>query len=332
MQKRKLGKSGLEVSALGLGCMGMSFSYGPPKDKQEMTSLLRAAVERGITLFDTAEVYGPFTNEELVGEALAPFRKQVVIATKFGFDLSGSDNRPGAAGLNSRPEHIRQAVEGSLKRLRTDVIDLLYQHRVDPDVPIEDVAGAVKDLIQAGKVKHFGLSEAGVQTIRRAHAVQPVAALQNEYSLWFRRPEAEVIPTLEELGIGLVPYSPLGKGFLTGKMDENTKFASSDFRSTLPRFTPEALKANQALIDLLASIGERKKATPAQIALAWLLARKPWIVPIPGTTKLHRLDENIGAVSVELTPDDLRDIENAASKITVQGARYPEKLEQMTGR
>jgi aryl-alcohol dehydrogenase-like predicted oxidoreductase len=332
MQKRKLGNSGLEVSALGLGCMGMSFSYGPPKDKQEMTSLLRAAVDRGITFFDTAEVYGPFTNEELVGEALAPFRKQVVIATKFGFDLSGSDNRPGAAGLNSRPEHVRQAVEGSLKRLETDVIDLLYQHRVDPNVPIEDVAGAVKDLIQEGKVKHFGLSEAGAQTIRRAHAVQPVTALQSEYSLWTRTPEKEVIPALEELGIGLVPYSPLGKGFLTGKIDENAKFDSSDFRSTLPRFTPQALKANQALIDLLASIGERKKATPAQIALAWLLAWKPWIVPIPGTTKLHRLDENIGAVSVELTPDDLRDIENAASKITVQGARYPEKLEQMTGR
>jgi aryl-alcohol dehydrogenase-like predicted oxidoreductase len=332
MQKRKLGNSGLEVSALGLGCMGMSFSYGPPKDKREMTSLLRAAVERGITFFDTAEVYGPFLNEELVGEALAPFRGQVVIATKFGFDLSGSDRRPGAAGLNSRPEHIKQAVEGSLKRLRVETIDLLYQHRVDPEVPIEDVAGAVKDLIREGKVKHFGLSEAGVQTIRRAHRVQPVTALQSEYSLWTRTPEKEVIPTLEELGIGFVPYSPLGKGFLTGKMDASTKFESTDFRSTLPRFTPEALKANQALIDLLASIGERKKATPAQIALAWLLARKPWIVPIPGTTKLDRLDENIGAVSIELTPDDLRDIENAASKITVQGARYPEKLERMTGR
>jgi aryl-alcohol dehydrogenase-like predicted oxidoreductase len=312
--------------------MGMSFSYGPPKDKQEMTILLRAAVERGITFFDTAEVYGPFTNEELVGEALAPFRDRVVIATKFGFDLSGSDNRPGAAGLNSRPEHIKQAAEGSLRRLKVDVIDLLYQHRVDPNVPIEDVAGAVKDLIQEGKVKHFGLSEAGVQTIRRAHAVQPVTALQSEYSLWTRTPEKEVIPILEELGIGLVAYSPLGKGFLTGKIDENAKFDSSDFRSTLPRFTPEALKANQALIDLLASIGERKKATPAQIALAWLLAQKPWIVPIPGTTKLHRLDENIGAMSVELTPGDLRDIENAAAKITVQGARYPEKLERMTGR
>jgi aryl-alcohol dehydrogenase-like predicted oxidoreductase len=332
MQKRKLGKSGLEVSALGLGCMGMSFSYGPPKDKQEMTTLLRAAVDRGITFFDTAEVYGPFLNEELLGEALAPFRKQLVIATKFGFDLSGSDNRPGAPGLNSHPEHIKKAVEGSLKRLKLDVIDLLYQHRVDPDVPIEDVAGAVKDLIRAGKVKHFGLSEAGVQTIRRAHAVQAVTALQSEYSLWWRRPEAEVIPTLEELGIGLVPYSPLGKGFLTGKIDEGAKFDSSDFRSTLPRFTPEALKANQAMIDLLAGIAERKKATPAQVALAWLLAQKPWIVPIPGTTKLHRLDENIGALSVELTAGDLAGIEYAASKITVQGARYPERLEQMTGR
>jgi aryl-alcohol dehydrogenase-like predicted oxidoreductase len=332
MQKRKLGKSGLEVSALGLGCMGMSFSYGPPKDKQEMTSLLRTAVDRGITFFDTAEVYGPFLNEELVGEALAPFREQLVIATKFGFDLSGSDHRPGAAGLNSQPGHIKQAVEGSLKRLKVNVIDLLYQHRVDPNVPIEDVAGAVKDLIQEGKVKHFGLSEAGVQTIRRAHAVQPLAALQSEYSLWWRRPEAEVIPTLEELGIGFVPYSPLGKGFLTGKIDENAKFDSSDFRSTLPRFTPEALKANQALINLLGSIAERKKATPAQIALAWLLAQKPWMVPIPGTTKLQRLDENIGALAVELTPIDMQDIDAAASRITVQGARYPEKLEQMTGR
>jgi aryl-alcohol dehydrogenase-like predicted oxidoreductase len=312
--------------------MGMSFSYGPPKDKKEMTALLHAAVEHGVTFFDTAEVYGPFTNEELVGEALAPFRKQVVIATKFGFDLSGSDTRPGAAGLNSRPEHIKQAAEGSLKRLKVEAIDLLYQHRVDPNVPIEDVAGAVKELIQQGKVKHFGLSEAGVKTIRRAHAVQPLTALQSEYSLWTRTPEKEVIPTLEELGIGFVPYSPLGKGFLTGKMDEKTTFDSSDFRSTLPRFTPEALKANQALIVLLGRIGKRKKATPAQIALAWLLARKPWIVPIPGTTKLHRLDENIGAVAVELTPDDLRDIESAASKITVHGARYPEKLEQMTGR
>jgi aryl-alcohol dehydrogenase-like predicted oxidoreductase len=332
MQKRKLGKSGLEVSALGLGCMGMSFSYGPPKDKPEMISILHAAVERGITFFDTAEVYGPFLNEELVGEALAPFRDQVVIATKFGFDLSGSDHRPGAAGLNSKPEHIQQAVEGSLKRLKIDVIDLLYQHRVDPNVPIEDVAGTVKNLIQQGKVKHFGLSEAGVQTIRRAHAVQPVAALQSEYSLWFRRPEAEVIPTLEELGIGFVPYSPLGKGFLTGTIDEHAKFESTDFRSTLPRFTPEALKANQALINLLASIAKQKKATPAQIALAWLLAQKPWMVPIPGTTKLHRLEENNGAVSIELTPDDLQDINAATSKITVQGARYPERLEQMSGR
>jgi aryl-alcohol dehydrogenase-like predicted oxidoreductase len=335
MQKRKLGNSGLEVSALGLGCMGMSFSYGPPKDKREMTTLLRATVERGITFFDTAEVYGPFLNEELVGEALAPFRDRVVIATKFGFDLSPDfDPRgmKGLPGLNSRPEHIKQAVEGSLKRLKIEVIDLLYQHRVDPSVPIEDTAGAVKDLIHQGKVKHFGLSEAGVQTIRRAHAVQPVTALQSEYSLWTRTPEKAVIPALEELGIGLVPYSPLGKGFLTGKIDENAKFDSSDFRSTLPRFTPEALQANQALISLLAGIGERKKATPAQIALAWLLAQKPWIVPIPGTTKLDRLDENIGAISVELTPGDLRDIESAASKITVQGARYPEKLEQMTGR
>jgi aryl-alcohol dehydrogenase-like predicted oxidoreductase len=334
MQKRKLGKSNLEVSAVGLGCMGMSFSYGPPKDKQEMTSLLRAAVERGITFFDTAEVYGPFINEELVGEALAPFRGKVVIATKFGFDLSPNfDPRgmKGSPGLNSLPEHIKEAVEGSLKRLKVETIDLLYQHRVDPNVPIEDVAGAVKELIQQGKVKHFGLSEAGVQTIRRAHAVQPLTALQSEYSLWTRTPEKEVIPTLEELGIGFVPYSPLGKGFLTGKMDEKTTFDSSDFRSTLPRFTPDALKANQALIDLLGKIGQRKKATPAQIALAWLLARKPWIVPIPGTTKLHRLDENIGAVSVDLTADDLRDIESAASKITVHGARYPERLERMTG-
>jgi aryl-alcohol dehydrogenase-like predicted oxidoreductase len=332
MQKRTLGKSNLEVSALGLGCMGMSFSYGPPKDKQEMTALLHAAVERGITFFDTAEVYGPYTNEELVGEALAPFRKQLVIATKFGFDLSGSDKRPGVAGLNSRPENIKQAVEGSLKRLKVDVIDLLYQHRVDLNTPIEDVAGAVKELIQQGKVKHFGLSEAGVQTIRRAHKVQPLTALQSEYSLWVRTPEKEVIPTLEELGIGFVTYSPLGKGFLTGAMNENTKLDSTDFRSTLPRFTPEAMKANQALIDLIGTIAKRKKATVAQIALAWLLAQKPWIVPIPGTTKLNRLDENIGAVSVELTPDDLREIESAASKITVQGARYPEKLEQLTGR
>jgi aryl-alcohol dehydrogenase-like predicted oxidoreductase len=331
MQKRKLGKSNLEVSALGLGCMGMSFGYGPAGDKGEMISLLRTAVERGITFFDTAEVYGPFLNEELVGEALAPFRGQVVIATKFGFNLN-PDGSPGWQGLNSQPEHIQQAVEGSLKRLKVETIDLLYQHRVDPDVPIEEVAGAVKELIQQGVVKHFGLSEAGVQTIRRAHAIQPVTALQSEYSLWWRKPEAEVIPTLEELGIGFVPYSPLGKGFLTGKMDENTQLDSSDFRNSLPRFTPEARKANQALVDLLGSIAERKEATPAQIALAWLLAQKPWIVPIPGTTKLHRLDENIGALSVELTPEDLRDIDNAASKITVQGARYPERLEAMTGR
>ncbi len=331
MQKRKLGKSDLEVSAIGLGCMGMSFSYGPPKDKREMTDLLHAAVDRGITFFDTAEVYGPFINEELVGEALAPFQGKLVIATKFGFDLSGSDNRPGAAGVNSRPEHIKQAVEGSLKRLKVESIDLLYQHRVDPNVPIEDVAGAVKELIQAGKVKHFGLSEAGVKTIRRAHAVQPLAALQSEYSLWWRKPEQEVIPTLKELGIGFVPYSPLGKGFLTGKIDENAKFDSSDFRSTLPRFTPEAIKVNQALIDLLGRIARRKNATPAQIALAWLLAQEPWIAPIPGTTKLNRLEENIGAVSIQLTPEDLRDIDAAASKITVEGARYPERLEKMTG-
>src|SRR5450432_1446372 len=329
MHKRKLGKSNLEVSALGLGCMGMSFGYGPAGDKQEMISVIRAAVELGVTFFDTAEVYGPFTNEELVGEALAPVRANVVIATKFGFQFDEAGKQ---AGLNSRPEHIKQVAESSLKRLGTNVIDLFYQHRVDPAVPIEDVAGAVKDLIQAGKVKHFGLSEAGVQTIRRAHAVQPVTALQSEYSLWTRTPEKEVIPALEELGIGFVPYSPLGRGFLTGKMDENAKFDSSDFRSALPRFTPEALKANQALIDLLSSIGERKKATPAQISLAWLLAQKTWIVPIPGTTKLHRLDENIGSVAVDLTPDDLRSIEVAASRITVQGARYPEKLEQMTGR
>ena len=333
MKKRRLGKSNLEVSTVGLGCMGMSFSYGPPKDKQEMTDLLHAAVERGITFFDTAEVYGPFTNEELVGEALAPFRKQVVIATKFGFDLN-TDPRgvKGVPGLNSRPEHIKEAVEGSLKRLKVDVIDLLYQHRVDPNVPIEEVAGTVKELIQQGKVKHFGLSEAGVQTIRRANAVQPLTALQSEYSLWTRTPEKEVIPTLEELGIGFVPYSPLGRGFLTGKIDEKTTFDSSDFRSGLPRFSPEALKANQALIDLIGKTGRRKKATPAQIALAWLLAQKPWIVPIPGTTKLHRLEENIGAASVELTPQDLRDIDDAASKITVHGARYPERLEQITGR
>lgn len=331
MQKRTLGNSGLEVSALGLGCMGMSFSYGPPPDKQEMIALLRSAVERGVTFFDTAEVYGPFTNENLVGEALAPFRGQVIIATKFGFKL---DPNGGAkwVGLDSRPEHIKQVAEASLKRLKVDVIDLLYQHRVDPDVPIEDVAGAVKDLIGEGKVKHFGLSEAGMQTIRRAHAVQPVTAVQSEYSLWWRRPEEEVLPTLEELGIGFVPYSPLGKGFLTGKMDEATTFDSTDFRNILPRFTPEARKANQALVDLLGKIGERKKASPAQIALAWLLAQKPCIVPIPGTTKLGRLEENIGAASIELTPDDLREIESASSQIIVQGARYPENLEQMTGR
>src|SRR5437867_3306749 len=335
MQKRKLGKSNLEVSAIGLGCMGMSFSYGPPKDKQEMTSVLRAAAERGITFFDTAEVYGPFINEELVGEALAPFRKQVVIATKFGFDLNPNfDHRgmKGAPGLNSRPEHVKQAVEGSLKRLKVETIDLVYQHRVDPNVPIEAVAGAVKELIQQGKVKHFGLSEAGVQTIRRAHAVQPLTALQSEYSLWTRTPEKEVIPTLEGLGIGFVPYSPSGKGFRTGKMDEHTTIDSSDFRNTLPRFTPEARKMNQALIDLLGKIAEPKKATPAQIALAWLLAQEPWIVPIPGTTKLKRLEENIGAVEIELTPDDLREIEGASSRIKVEGTRYPEKLEAMTGR
>jgi aryl-alcohol dehydrogenase-like predicted oxidoreductase len=329
MQKRKLGKTNLEVSAIGLGCMGMSFGYGPPKEKQEMIALIRAAVERGVTFFDTAEGYGPFTNEELVGEALAPFREQVVIATKFGFKFNPKGEQ---IGLESRPEHIKEVAEASMKRLRTDVIDLFYQHRVDPNAPIEDVAGAVKDLIHEGKVKHFGLSEAGVQTIRRAHAVQPVTALQNEYSLWWRKPEEEVLPMLEELGIGFVPFSPLGRGFLTGKMNENTSFDSSDLRSTLPRFTPEARKANQALVDLLGEIAKRKKATPAQIALAWLLAQKPWIVPIPGTTKLHRLDENIGAASIELSLDDLRDIEDAASKIKVQGARYPEKLEQMTGR
>jgi aryl-alcohol dehydrogenase-like predicted oxidoreductase len=325
MQKRKLGNSGLEVSAIGLGCMGMSDSYGPPADKQEMISLLRAAVEHGVTFFDTAEVYGPFTNEELVGEALSPLRDQVVIATKFGFKLDGN------GGVDSRPEHIREVAEASLKRLRTDVIDLFYQHRVDPNVPIEDVAGAVKDLIQQGKVRYFGLSEAGVQTIRRAHAVQPVAALQSEYSLWTRTPEKEVLPTLEELGIGFVPFSPLGRGFLTGKMDEGTTFDSSDFRNSLPRFTPEARKANRALVDLLKEIGERKKGTPAQIALAWLLAQKPWIVPIPGTTRLHRLEENIGAAAIELTSSDLREIDSAASKIPVQGNRYPEEMEQMTG-
>ncbi|NTV45452.1 MAG: aldo/keto reductase [Chlorobiales bacterium] len=333
MQKRLLGKSGLEVSALGLGCMGMSFSYGPPKDKQEMIALLRAAVERGITFFDTAEVYGPFTNEELIGEALSPLRDKVVIATKFGFDTSVDPRgTKGAPVLNSRPEHIKEVAEASLKRLKIDAIDLFYQHRVDPDVPIEDVAGAVKELIQEGKVKHFGLSEAGVQTIRRAHAVQPVTALQSEYSLWWRHPEAEVLPVLEELGIGLVPYSPLGRGFLTGKIDENTTFDSADFRSALPRFTPEARKVNQALVNLLGKIAAQKNATSAQIALAWLLAQKPWIVPIPGTTKLHRLDENIGSVALELTSNDLREIDSAAAHIAVQGDRYPEKLEKMTGR
>ena len=330
MQKRKLGNSNLEVSALGLGCMGMSFSYGPPKDKHEMITLLRAAVERGVTFFDTAEVYGPFTNETLLGEALEPFKGQVVIATKFGFKLDPSTGKQ--AGLDSRPEHIKQVAEDSLKRLKIDAIDLFYQHRVDLDVPIEDVAGAVKELIQQGKVKHFGLSEAAAKTIRRAHAAQPVTAVQSEYSLWTRGPEAEVLPTLEELGIGFVPYSPLGRGFLTGKMDANTKFDETDFRSKLPRYTPEALKANLALVDLLGKIGAEKKATPAQIALAWLLAQKPWIVPIPGTTKLHRLEENIGAATVELTSGDLREIESAAAEIKVEGARYPEAIEKMTGR
>jgi aryl-alcohol dehydrogenase-like predicted oxidoreductase len=331
MQKRKLGNNNLEVSAEGLGCMGLSFGYGPATDRQQAVSLIRSAVERGVTFFDTAEVYGPFTNEELVGEALAPFRGQVVIATKFGFKLDPNGG-PGWVGLDSRPEHIKEVAEASLKRLKVDVIDLFYQHRVDPDVPIEDVAGAVKDLIQQGKVKHFGLSEAGAQTIRRAHRAQPVTAVQSEYSLWTRDPEAEVLPTLEELGIGFVPYSPLGRGFLTGKINENTTFDSSDFRNILPRFTPEALKANQSLVDLLGKIGERKKATPAQIALAWLLAQKPWIVPIPGTTKLNRLEENIGAAAVELTSDDLREIDSASSKIAVEGARYPENLKEMTGR
>ena len=329
MKKRKLGKSGLEVSAIGLGCMGMSFGYGPPKNKQEMIALLRAAVERGVIFFDTAEVYGPFTNEELVGEGLAPFRKQVVIATKFGFKIGPKGEQ---LGVDSRPEHIKEVAEASLKRLRTDVIDLFYQHRVNPEVPIEDVAGAVKELITEGKVRHFGLSEPGVQTIRRAHAVQPVTAVQNEYSLWWRRPEEEVLPTLEELGIGFVPYSPLGRGFLTGKMNETTTFDSTDFRNRLPRFTPEARKANLALVHLLYEMAKRKNATPAQIALAWLLAQKSWIVPIPGTTKLKRLEENIGAASIELTSADLREVENAASQINVQGARYPEHLEQMTGR
>jgi aryl-alcohol dehydrogenase-like predicted oxidoreductase len=331
MQKRKLGNTNLEVSAIGLGCMGMSFGYGAAGDKQEMISVIRDAVKLGVTFFDTAEVYGPFTNEELVGEALAPFHREVVIATKFGFKLK-PNGEPGFVGLDSRPEHIKEVAEGSLKRLKVEALDLFYQHRVDPEVPIEDVAGAVKDLIQQGKVKHFGLSEAGVQTIRRAHAVQPVTALQSEYSLWTRTPEKEVIATIEELGIGFVPYSPLGKGFLTGKMDENTKFESSDFRNILPRFTAQAMSANRALVDLLGSIAERKKATPAQIALAWLLAQKPWMVPIPGTTKLHRLQENVGAAAVELTPEDLRYIDSAASEIPVQGARYPEQMEQMTGR
>ena len=326
MQKRKLGTSNLEVSSIGLGCMGMSFGLGPAADKQEMISLIRTAVERGVTFFDTAEAYGPFTNEELVGEALAPFRGQVVIATKFGFDVKAFP------GLNSRPDHIKQVAEASLKRLKVDAIDLFYQHRVDLNVPIEDAAGTVKELIQEGKVKHFGLSEAGVKTIRRAHNIQPVTALQSEYSLWWRQPEEEVLPTLEELGIGFVPFSPLGKGFLTGTIDENTKFASTDFRNIVPRFTPQARKANQALVELLKTIAERKKATPAQIALAWLLAQKPWIAPIPGTTKLQRLEENIGAAEIELTSADLREIESAASKITVEGARYPEQFEQLTGR
>ena len=330
MQKRKLGKSNLEVSAIGLGCMGMSFGLGPAVDKQEGISLIRAAVECGVTLFDTAEVYGPFTNEELVGEALAPFRGKVVIATKFGFKIDPNTGKQ--AGLDSRPEHIKEVAEASLKRLKTDVLDLFYQHRVDPNVPIEDTAGAVKELIQQGKVKHFGLSEAGVKTIRRAHAVQPVTALQSEYSLWWREPEAEVIPTLEELGIGFVPFSPLGKGFLTGKINDDTKFDKSDFRNIVPRFSPENRKANQAVVDLLAEVAKRKKATSAQIALAWLLAQKPWIVPIPGTTKLHRLEENIGAVNVQLTPEDLRQIDSAASKIPVQGARYPEELQKLVGR
>jgi aryl-alcohol dehydrogenase-like predicted oxidoreductase len=330
MRKRKLGKSNLEVSALGLGCMGMSFGFGPAMDKQEGISLIRAAVERGVTFFDTAEIYGPFTNEELVGEALAPLRDQVVIATKFDFKIDPNTGKQ--VGLDSRPEHIREVAEASLKRLKTDVIDLFYQHRVDPNVPIEDVAGAVKELIQKGKVKHFGLSEAGVKTIRRAHAVQPVTALQSEYSLWWREPEAEVIPTLEELGIGFVPFSPLGKGFLTGKISEDTQFDKSDFRNVVPRFTPENRKANQAMVDLVGKFAQQKKVTPAQIALAWVLAQKPWMVPIPGTTKRHRLEENLGAVDVELSPEDLRELETAASKIAVQGARYPEELQKMVGR
>ena len=331
MQKRKLGKSNLEVSAIGLGCMRMTGGYGPVGTRQEMIAVIRGAVERGVTFFDTAQVYGPFANEELVGEALAPFRQQVVIATKFGFKFEPEEN-PRPVGLNSRPEHIKQSVEGSLKRLRVDAIDLLYQHRVDPEVQIEDVAGAVKDLIQQGKVKHFGMSEAAAQTIRRAHAVQPVTAIQSEYSLWWKRPEEEVLPTLEELGIGFVPYSPLGKGFLTGTITEDTSFAKEDLRSRIPRFTPDARKANRALVDLLAAIAARKKATPAQIALAWLLAQKPWIAPIPGTTKLERVEENIGAAALELTPDDLREIDSATSKIPVQGDRYPEDLERLTYR
>jgi aryl-alcohol dehydrogenase-like predicted oxidoreductase len=330
VQKRKLGKSNLEVSAIGFGCMRMTGGYGPVPDKQEMIAVIRGAVERGVTFFDTAQVYGPFANEELAGEALAPFRGEVVIATKFGFKFEDSGNGPRSVGVSSRPEHIKQSVEGSLKRLRVGCIDLLYQHRVDPDVPIEEVAGAMQELIQQGKVKHFGMSEAAAQTIRRAHAVQPVTALQSEYSLWWRRPEQEILPTLEELGIGLVPYSPLGKGFLTGTLTQETSFAKEDLRSRIPRFAPHARKANQPIIDLLAATAERKGATPAQIAIAWLLAQKPWIVPIPGTTKLVRLEENIGAVSVEITPDELREIETSASKINVEGARYPEDLERMT--
>ena len=332
MKKRELGNSGLEVSALGLGCMGMSFGLGPAKDKQEMIRLIRSAVERGVTFFDTAEVYGPFANEELVGEALAPFRERVVIATKFGFNIAPDGTQHQQPPLNSRPERIREVAEASLMRLKTDYIDLLYQHRVDPEVPIEDVAGAVKDLIDEGKVRHFGLSEAGVEVIRRAHAVQPVTALQSEYSLWWREPEAEILPTLEELGIGFVPFSPLGKGFLTGKIDENTKFDSTDFRNTVPRFSPEARRANRALIDLIGKFAEQKKATPAQIALAWVLARKPWVVPIPGTTKLHRLEENLGAANVELTADDLREIDNLTAQIDVQGARYSESSQKMINR
>jgi aryl-alcohol dehydrogenase-like predicted oxidoreductase len=332
MQKRRLGKSNLEVSAIGLGCMGLSFGLGPAVDKQQGIALIRAAVERGVTFFDTAEAYGPFTNEELVGEALAPFRDQVVIATKFGFKIDPKATERAVDGVDSRPAHIKEVAEASLKRLKTDVIDLFYQHRVDPNVPIEDVAGAVKDLIQQGKVKHFGLSEAGVQTIRRAHAVQPVTALQSEYSLWWREPEQEILPALDELGIGFVPFSPLGKGFLTGKINENTKFESNDFRNIVPRFTPEARKANQAVVDLLSKVAERKKATNAQIALAWLLAQQPWIVPIPGTTKLHRLEENIGAAAIELTPDDLQQIDAAAAKIPVQGERYPENLQKLINR